>query len=183
MGQPLMDAAFIGMERHAQFFEHRFKPRIDFLHGHRPLPAFCFGKAAGIPHGQCMGQMIPAPQHRPQQHRTAFMHQAQGRLRGSDIDNRHVAGNASPFFFQELADRKQRHSIDRNRRRVQIGGGHKPQMFSNLFFGGGSHEDIGPFGFRGSIPWLWRRQQQTADRDVLQRHGNQVFHFEGHNLR
>ena len=70
--------------------------------------------------------MIPAPQHGPQQHGTAFMHQAQGRLRGPDIDDRHVAGNLGPFLFQKLADRKQGHAVNRDRGGVQIGGGHKP---------------------------------------------------------
>lgn len=55
-------------------------------------------------------------------------------------------------------------------------------MFSNFFFWRCRDEDVGPFGLRDAFLRFSRRQQQTADRDVLQGHGNQIFHFERDDL-
>ena len=56
-------------------------------------------------------------------------------------------------------------------------------MFGNFCFGRCGDEDIGPVGFRGPFLRFSCRQQQTADGDVLQGHGNQIFHFERNDLR
>ena len=115
MSEPLMDGAFVGVEGDAQFFEDRFKPGVDFLYGHGSFSPFCFGEAARMANGKRQGEMVPAPLHGSQQHGTAFMHQAQGRFGGPDIDDRHVAGDLSSFFLQKLADGKQGHAINGDR--------------------------------------------------------------------
>ena len=83
----------------AQLFEDRLQQPVDLIHGHHPLQTLCVGETTGVPDGQGMRQMIAAPQNRSQEQRTSSLHEAERRLRGSDVDDSEVLRDGRSFFL------------------------------------------------------------------------------------
>ena len=115
-----MGSAFIRMQRHPQFLQQWFEPRIDFLHSHGPFSPFRLGEAAGVANRQSMGQVVPSPEHSAQHGGPAFLDQTEVVFVAPTSMIARSPGTRRALLLKKFRDGIEGHAVDPDRSRLQI---------------------------------------------------------------